>query len=107
MTNYEIRLAAADLIERTGWAQGAAAYDRNGQVTHPSSDGACSFCITGALDRVLIDRGVDRLYVAERKLRICMELRSELPDIHTTAVEFNDTVGRTKEEVLKLLRGKL
>jgi hypothetical protein len=78
----EVYNAAADLIERQGWTQGA------------MIDNDRRLCVMGAVREVLWERGeygVSR-FVGLNDFRAC--------------VENNDKVGRTKEEAVAVLRNR-
>lgn len=82
---------AADLIEKKGWIQGS-----YGDHVH-------GFCSIGALNTVA---DPDVYYQATQRLAItvpeefCRRLKPSIQRI----IEYNDTPGRTKEEVLQLFR---
>lgn len=89
--------AAADIIEKPGaWTQRAYARDAKGEWVRPtSSPAAVSFCLMGAVERVMgnsygapyraIARGFDAVY-------------------DTGPADYNDTRGRTQEEVVAAAR---
>lgn len=70
-----------------GWSQYVGARDRNGRAVNVDSPDACEFCITGAL-AVSGDRGS-----AGGLLRRLLGMQPH---------KWNDTKGRTHEEVLNL-----
>lgn len=87
----QVLIEARRLIAEKGWTQGVNARNSKGRVVKPTYKGAVCFCIYGALGRVV----------------------EELSEVHDEAVallehevqpkfvsEWNDTPGRTREEVL-------
>lgn len=108
MKPFELIEGAASLIERTGWTQGRLACDANGnRLGVPGFERdppAACYCAYGALCRVSWD---------SRKPVINDDLLSKTFDVAIDALNaacgysiagFNDTHGRTKEEVLALMR---
>lgn len=73
----KLREAAAQILEKRGWCQGE----------YQDSFGRC--CLQGALLKARKDRGL---------------FRTPIPFYEPKAVLWNDTPGRTKEEVIALLR---
>ena len=87
---------AADIIEQTGWTQGAIALDAAGNPTSALSPAAVCFCTIGAIRKAA--GGHHRVsFYANNILKTRLGIRD-------TAV-WNDTAGRTKEEVIAALRG--
>jgi dienelactone hydrolase len=84
-TAQQIRNEAADLIERWGWVQG-----RFGNK-------AVGFCLGGAIYNVA--GATD-----EETTQALNSVRSSLQWGNTPLSDYNDTPGRTKAEVLALLR---
>lgn len=93
MTPAEVLLAARDLLLTKGWTQGAYARTIDGtSVAHVSRD-AVSYCMIGAMGAVasfpLVDDAADLVY-------------AEIPRMLGIS-GYNDTPGRTREEVCDLL----
>jgi hypothetical protein len=82
VTTSEILNGAADLIESKGWRQGLACNSPLGLL-----------CVGEALDEV----AGDGAYIDRR-------ITSALLPYGSSVVEWNDTPGRTKEEVIQALR---
>jgi hypothetical protein len=86
-------MKAWELILRNGWCQGAGARDCDGQSVPYYGPSAVCFCVTGAIMHIY---GRDAAYVG------CInKLHRSIPDV---AVTWNDTPGRTKEEVVAKLK---
>lgn len=82
-----IILAAADLIEQQGWTQSQMkAYAPTGEII--------GYCLLGAIKQVAPNR-------FQLRARIYDHIREETG---RNPVQFNDATGRTKEEVIALLR---
>ena len=88
---------AADLIEQKGWTQGAMALDAAGTPTKALSPDAVCYCTLGALAKAA--GGHERV-----EGRLVSTLAKQLKVY--SIVDWNDTPGRTKEEVIAALRGK-
>lgn len=89
--------AAQDNIKQ-GWTQGAPARNDHGESVASVDAAACSFCLYGALWRIGLrppDAVVSALYGA--LLKINPEKGEEIG-----LIGFNDTPGRTQEEVIGL-----
>lgn len=109
MKSFELIDAAATLIETSGWAQKHNAQDARGCMTaihpRPGESQPVAFCVYGALCKVAqkappetgdcftLDSGGGRAFDA-------LSLASPTGSI----IRFNDTPGRTKEEVIALMR---
>lgn len=84
---------ASDYV-KDGWAQGAAARDKNGLPVHPSFPGATCWCLIGALevaynDRKAVSAAMNKLY-------------SLLGDCNIAA--WNDNNARNQQEVVNILQ---
>lgn len=99
-THIEVLEEAKTLLEK-GWTQGEFAKDATGRPVSPSLEGACVFCMVGAVDRAsnFDDEGScdvrGKAYAA-----LTHEVLSSSGS--RTIVSFNDAAGRTKEEVIGL-----
>lgn len=108
MNTYELIDAAATILENHGFSQGANARDANGVMTTVTPAHAwpqpVAFCAYGALCRAGMGQPdtINYFDVA------CTEDRAlDALDQHSPTggiVSFNDTPGRTKEEVVTLMR---
>ena len=96
-TPSAVLLAAADLIERTGWTQGSPAADEQGYPVRSHSAAACRFCVAEAIRRACPGYPNDNLDIAAMNL-----LERHLSTLDIPA--WNDAPGRTKEEVVAALR---
>ncbi len=79
---------AADLIEERGWCQGEG----------ESATGA--LCLYSAINQA--EPGIFLRALADREVRRRVRKRVDIP---TGPIKWNDTPGRTVDEVLNLLRG--
>ena len=60
MTASDVLMRAWSLIEPVDrWTTRASARNRNGQPTAPDDPEACCWCVTGAVERIVADLGVD------------------------------------------------
>lgn len=101
---------AADVIEKHGWNQG-----------HLISDDGTSVCAMGALDYVTdgislrdgkficipsinMSSSYDALLANAAVNALCIQLKRECEDGIDGIATWNDTPGRTKQEVLDMLR---
>jgi hypothetical protein len=88
----------SELLKKKGWCQGRSALDVDGNLVNPRSKKAVKFCIIGAVEaciRVGIDSWED-YDGAFDKVRRVLRVWS--------LAEWNDKPGRTKEEVIKVLK---
>lgn len=93
----EVLDGAADLIAKPGgWVQHTYAVDAYGRPTNRFGADACSFCLTGAMDR--IGYNVSTYYQAE-----AVDYLNHLLG-NRSSVGFNDAPGRTQAEVVDFLR---
>ena len=92
--------SAADLIEDTGWTQGAFCRNARGKACRMGSKDAVSYCLIGAVS-TLVDNEDD-----ERAQSICGTAFALLKTV--TGVisldNWNDDPNRTKDDVLHALR---
>lgn len=86
---------AKGVLNRYGWCQGNLAIDSLGKAVGVKSPSACAFCTFGALWRTEYERPdlKEAVIVAERVLY----------HLVSAVANWNDTPGRTKEDVLVLL----
>jgi hypothetical protein len=97
MTN-QVLLAAADLLETTGWTQAYYARDSAGNPVASEDKNAACFCTYGALRRVTKSRKenhVTRLILEETLRRITGD---------DYILNWNDKPGQTAENVIATLR---
>lgn len=105
VTRREALHRAADLLEEFGWCQWSPARDEDGWNCLPCDRGAQSFCLTGSIERAVFDlTGHD------------MRANGPLPGLSITNTRpsgytgrsfdprWNNAPGRTKAEVVALLR---
>lgn len=90
------------------WTQGLAACDRYGQRADVTSDNACSWCSTGAIWCEIFTLEANKIIphqhtndVVQRMVfdYVCDAVEKKYG---TTVVVFNDTAGRTQQEVLAM-----
>ena len=95
----EIYHAAARLIERKGWTQGAFARDRDGVPCPYCYSQADSFCVTGAILVVSAPHAEDFAPVGVQVLdNVVMALHG------LRLSKWNDEPERTEQDVLNLLK---
>ncbi len=96
--DQQLLVAAADLIERTGWTQGRWARRANGTGCRIASPAAARFDITGAFYRAAIDGGY-----AEKSRRAALDRISK---VIGTGMFWNDRLPRRtgKATVIATLR---
>lgn len=103
MNKYELIEAAADLLQHTGWTQKAMARDINGSKTSvfPDLDEGetqpVCYCALGAL--IYVEEYADSQLVRNLALHA---LHKAAPG--GSLIVYNDAEGRTKEQVLMLMR---
>ena len=95
----QILTEAYALIER-GWVQGWDARNRYGKMVQALTPDACAWCLTGALTKA-----ATHLHLREEDRQRAYELvAAALPTGESRfVVVFNDSPGRTKEQVLAVL----
>lgn len=89
MTPQDVLRQAADLIERTGWCQG--------DIYELGENGILGYCAEGAI-REVADKSGERFDI--RDLLALAETGTDGDALYV----WNDTPGRTKEEVIATLR---
>jgi len=99
MSTKQILVETRKLIEQ-GWTQGVNARNRYKERVAPASPDATCWCLQGGLFRVQHDLGLlySKLIPAEDAIDATALLRGS-----NDLVNYNDTPGRTKEEVLQLI----
>ena len=95
MRTKEVLTNAKALIER-GWTQGAFAYDTIGKVVDPTHSSACTWCIAGAVWRVV---GFNAN--ALDAYRNTCSILDNLVEFNTVS-EFNDHADTTQADVLSV-----
>lgn len=103
MKASEQLIAAADLIERTGWTQEHFARDSRGKPVITMDESACCFCLIGALDRVR-DIGNPYSWYSHRVSLDALSRVVGTPADWCSLSGWNDKKGRTKDEVVAALR---
>lgn len=101
MRPVDILEGAADLIETKGWTQQAAARDQYDHEVRPWDDSAVSFCLIGALECAA--RTPEGFYVTDYDIAR-KALQQAVPNDGAPLTVWNDTPGRTKEQVVEALR---
>lgn len=99
MKTSEFILKAKAHIEK-GWHQGTLYKDALGETTVYSSK-ACSFCAAGAVNQQRNIETVPNVWCLEEDAKRYLS-RAAVELGYEHYVDFNDTPGRTKEEVLAL-----
>jgi hypothetical protein len=99
MVKGEYEMKAYELIEQNGWCQGEAARNDEGRYVATLSDSATQFCALGAIYRVYGNCQADKMYKEFAKAMNFLDT-----DYSSEIVRWNDTQGRTKEEVVEALR---
>lgn len=88
---------AADLLEKPGaWTQKALSRDASGRLVHPFSAGACSFCMAGAIGRVV---GTGSVYCEET-----LPAMDFVEGILDRIPSYNDHPRRTQGQIVATLR---
>lgn len=96
-TVVDILVDAKEVLETKQWTQGAGARDKDGDLVHSRSEEAVSFCSIGAINRASHHFGGGFLLGTLR-----FEAEMALQDvIDKDVITWNDSFGRTKEEVLE------
>ena len=92
--------AARDLLAKSGWCRGVNAKSERGKWASLASPRACKFCASGAIQRAGIERGASEETISEA----CQQLgiQASFQSIAVGLVDFNDTVARSKQDVLRL-----
>jgi hypothetical protein len=93
----KVVLHAAELVEG-GWCQNTLALDARGKEVDPCHPAATSFCLVGALFRANSDSPV------EWRGLFPLVYRCAARKGYVDPVTWNNTTGRTKEEVAAFLR---
>lgn len=108
MTRQEIAdavLAAAALI-RKGWCQFAAALNAAGQPVRSDSPDAVCFRLSGAVSKVTIGRKPEdyfQIFDTIRKCPSCPTVDLGGGRKQKLLIAWNDTIGRTQDEVATML----
>lgn len=91
---------AAELVER-GWVQCVSALDWDGRAVSPLDPAAVCFCLSGAVTRATCDvaRGSFGVELNAREV-----IAKTLPPPYRRLPGFNDASGRTKADVIAVLR---
>ena len=114
-TESDILRYAAHILEEFGWNQEFYAKDACGQRVYWSNKSAVSFCVLGAIGRARDDLLSDQERTLDEYsgLDLPESYLLDLDDhklwrfgriVKIGAVAWNDETGRTKEEVIALLR---
>ena len=99
---------ATNLV-KTGWCQKAWAMNHEGRDVIPTDPSACQWCLTGALEKSLIDNGYDHRggndsYCEFQKIygAMCAFLK-HYNGIDGTLADWNDDDLREKDDVIAAL----
>ncbi len=100
---------AKRFLTEKGWTQGAFARNSSGARTSYADKGACSFCLRGAMMAATTKTESD--VRSEAEFRLYQALIQVLPkgtvDPYAQGgvdtVSYNDTPGRTREDILNLI----
>jgi len=87
------------LLEDKGWCQGTEALTGRGIEVAPEDKNATCFCLLGAINRVCHE------HPHLKQLRLVYALRAQTGE--RDLVRWNDREGRTKDEVMALVRRTL
>src|ERR1700727_985283 len=100
-TLKEVLVATQWILEHMGWHQGCFYLDKNGNRTRRAKAKSC--CLGGALNFVKADKDARRMagYVLESMTS------SHYPLYMDNIAEWNDAKGRTKAQVLTLVKGAI
>jgi len=103
MTRNEYIEKVINLLKTKGWTQGAYARDADGDVVTTVSNHAACYCLQGAMDYVCMsanDTEANDVFDAYREVKNSLIYKNG-----EGIVGYNDTPGRTKEQVIDLLKG--
>jgi hypothetical protein len=107
MLSSEILNSAADLLEQHDWLQHRLAINRDGGIVQPTDPTACGFCLLGAIfhftDEVADWPRIPHPNGQSAKDAVSRVLGLE-PDRNGMLSEYNDAPGRTKQQVIEILR---
>ncbi len=95
----EILRRARELVGK-GWCQGAFARDAQGLAVGRYADSARAFCVLGAVDRASEGRHTEARDVA---LRVLGTATKKITGARAPGY-YNDQGGRTKEDIVALLK---
>jgi hypothetical protein len=98
-TTRILRRARALLARRGGWTKNTAARDRAGVPIAPDSAAAVCFCASGAIDRAVLDLGIDWDWSRKARMKLLRAVGGGL-----AIPEFNDAPSRRKKEVLEAFK---
>lgn len=107
MNAVELITKAADLIETKGWTQGCNARNAAGERVYVDTPDAACFCVYGALAKCVEQELLGQLNdiaAAELSKYVSREFGELDGRSGQNIVNYNDTPGRTKEEVLAVMR---
>lgn len=103
-TIIKILVETSQLLERKGWNKYTMARDANGRRCGPDSEEATCYCLSGALVKAwrTIDPESEEFYFRffEKKFS---EVLLEKYDYNYTYTRWNDTVAKSREDVIQLI----
>ena len=103
-TRRSILLRAADIVEKRGWTQGAAARDADGLSTSPFADDAVAWCGHGALEKAFVDEGGSGLHDDMDACRLAVGKSLAIRGHGFHLVFYNDGFGMDAPHVARMLR---
>ena len=99
-TTKEALIETADLFETKGWCRGAYAQDKDGVLVSEFSEKADSFCLSGAMRRIVNDH----ILIQDMTCEIVRYLQSKEKYFHNI-VEYNDYKATSKADIIAVLKG--
>ena len=100
---------AAALIVEKGWGRGAFAYDEAGEEIDPRAEGACDFCVSGAIARVsgldINHAKADGTYGPRNSAAADLLAHSlGVTKLRCGLADWNDETDQTADSVVKAMR---
>jgi hypothetical protein len=96
-------IRAKELLSKPGaWIQNYSSKDDQGNSVPFTNDTACKFCLSGAIERAVIEVNGGMSYLSTAQCRSAVENAND--NIKARGiVSFNDTHGRSKKEIIEVL----
>lgn len=100
---HRVLVHARGLVAR-GWIRFTEAQDIDGKDLHPGAEGAACFCAVGAIKRALFVHGQPHDFsVLTLETTVGQMALRRLQDITKESIPaYNDTAGRTQEDIVAL-----
>jgi len=93
---------AIELLETKGWHKGSYAIDQFNNRVPSDSEEACSFCLIGAISKAVLEVEKDDF---DKACVLFNDIKRRLKRfVDSSLAMWNDASGRTKEDVVRLLR---